>query len=127
MGGSSLFDDSEVSILSFSEKWTEEIAEFGFTMIPNLMLKHFSLLDMSASEFLVFTQIESYRWTSRKDPYPSVETLAERIGIEPRTVTRTITSMHKKKLINRYGRRKTSNAYSVQPLIDKLERLYVTF
>lgn len=109
---------------SFSAKWSEEIADDGFTMVPNALLKHYGQLGLTPSEFLVLVNIESYRWEADDFPYPTVETLATRVNMKTRTVTRLITRLHKdKRLIIRRPRRNTSNEYSFHPIIYRLTQL----
>ena len=109
---------------SLSAKWSEEIAEDGFTMLPNALLKHYGQLGLTPSEFLVLVNIESYRWEADDFPYPTVETLAKRVSMKTRTVTRLVTRLHSdKKLIIRRPRRNTSNEYSFHPMIYRLTQL----
>ncbi len=109
---------------SLAAKWSEAIAEDGFTMVPNSLLKHYGQLGLTPSEFLILVNIESYRWEADNFPFPSVETLAKRVDMKTRTVTRIITRLHKdKRLIIRRPRRNTSNEYSFYPIIYKLTQL----
>lgn len=109
---------------SLSAKWSEEIAEDGFTMVPNALLKHYGQLGLTPSEFLILVNIESYRWKADDFPFPTVETLSKRVNMKTRTVTRLVTRLHKdKKLIIRRPRHNTSNEYSFHPIIYRLTHL----
>lgn len=109
---------------SLSAKWSDEIAEDGFTMVPNSLLFHYTELGLTPAEFLIIVNIESFRWEAGDFPYPTVETLSKRVRMETRTVTRHITRLHKhKRLIIRRPRHNTSNEYSFYPLISKLSEL----
>lgn len=90
-------------------------------MVPNAVLHYYTLLDLTPTEFLVFVAIESYHWDANKFPFPSVETLAKKTGLSPRTVTRTITSLEKdKKVIKRIKRKYKSNEYCFDPMVFRL-------
>jgi DNA-binding MarR family transcriptional regulator len=105
----------------FASKWHPEIAELGYTMVPNALLFYYDLLDITPTEFLILVNIESFRWDAKKLPYPTVETLAKRTGMKSRTVTRNITTLEKnKRLIERVKRKRTSNQYSFDRLLYRL-------
>lgn len=108
-------------LYSFQSKWSYDIAQLGFTAVPNALLRAYTLLDMTPTQFLVFVNIDSYRWSAEKDPFPSIETLAGRTNLSERTVTRAITALEKKhRLLKRIPRRYSSNAYSFEEGIDTL-------
>lgn len=108
---------------SFEEKWSKEILAHGFTAIPNLLLLHRKELGISVAELHVLITIESFRWNSRRDPWPSLDKLSEWSGYTPRNLSRIITSLEKKYLLKRIKRKGTSNAYSLAPLVDELNGL----
>lgn len=100
---------------SFQSKWNYEVATRGFTAVPNALLDAYTLLEMTPTQFLIFVNIDSFRWSSQKDPFPSIETLADRTGLSARTITRNITTLEKKhRLLRRIPRAYSSNAYSLE-------------
>lgn len=104
---------SPEDLWSFQSKWNYEVAERGFTAIPNALLHAYTLLEMTPTQFLIFVNIDSFRWSAEKDPFPSIETLADRTGLSARTITRNITALEKKhRLLKRIPRGYASNAYS---------------
>jgi len=110
---------------SFISKWSEQILGYGFTAVPNLLLRHRRAIGLTSTECLVIIAIDSFRWTSQ-DPWPSLEALSKRCGYSPRTLTRTITSLEEKNVIRRVKRPGTSNSYDLSPLIYWLDHFAET-
>lgn len=106
----------------FDEKWSKKIGKHGHTMIPNLLIWYSGHLGITAPEFMVLASLESYRWDTRY-PFPSVETLAMNMGVTPRTITRTITSLVKKGYVKRGKHHAQLNEYDIEPLIVILDEL----
>lgn len=104
---------------SFTEKWGNYVAGYGFTTVPNLLLVYRKALRLSPTEVLVIIAIESFRWTA-SEPWPSLATLEIRSGFSPRQLRRTISRLEDKNLITRIARPGRSNAYDLLPLIGKL-------
>lgn len=106
---------------SFQDKWPAESGDMGYTMIPTTLLEYYRDLRLTPGEFLILVNIESFRWSVDRLPFPSIEKLSRRTGMSERTVTRTISSLqNQRRVITRYKRRGTSNQYSVEPLVEKL-------
>lgn len=101
-------------------KWHSTVMQLGYTVVPNALIESYNLLHLKPSEFLLLVNLISYWWDADRLPYPSVETLAERTNMSRRSVTRILTSLHKRGFIKRIRRRQTSNAYSLEPLIEHL-------
>lgn len=104
----------------FESKWNAEIAERGFTAIPNALLQGYTHLKLNPSQFLILVNIDSFRWKADANPYPSIKRLAERTGMTERSVTRNITALEKKMLVERWPRSSTTNEYYFGVGIDTL-------
>ena len=105
----------------FKAKWPSEVGRKGFTAVPNALLQYYAELNLTPTEFLILVNIESYRWDANRLAYPSVETLAQRTGLNERTVTRNITSLqNEREVLTRYRRKGNSNEYSLEPLLFRL-------
>lgn len=110
---------------SFEQKWSKAIHEHGFTAIPNLLFSHRKELGLTAPEFFVLAAIETFRW-SVENPWPSLEALRRRTGYTPRTLSRTISSLQRKGLVKRIRRTGTSNMYSLEPLVHRLDQIAIS-
>lgn len=109
---------------AFNDKWGAEIGEYGFTMVPNLLLENYKKLNFRPLEFVIWLQIERYRWSAEKLPFPSIETIADYSNVSDRTVSRKISTMHKKGLLKPLLRDGMSSQYSIELLIEKLQSIH---
>lgn len=109
-------------------KWGEAVAKRGFTQIPNylLMLNQFLVEEarMTPIEQLVVFQLVGAWWKKDQLPFPSMKTLADRIGASERQVQRAVNVLEKKGFLKRVRRIRrhviASNAYDMQPLVEIL-------
>ncbi len=101
----------------------------GFTVLPNILLKYQADLGITSSEFNFIAQIW-FHWWSDKDAYPSIKTIAKRMGSkDDESVRRYSRSLQKKGYLlvrDRIskGKGQLSSEYDFSPLIQKLNGLY---
>ena len=106
------------------KKWTPELLEAGWVMIPNVLLERQQALGLSALDVNILLQILRHWWKKDELPFPSKKTIAECIGIKENTVQKRIREMERDGLIKRVPRRdskhngQTSNAYVFDGLIE---------
>ena len=55
-------------------------------MVPRLLLWGQGRLELKPNELNVLLQLISHRWSVGNDPHPSKETIAQRMGRDPRSV-----------------------------------------
>ncbi|MER9458178.1 helix-turn-helix domain-containing protein [Mesorhizobium sp. M0478] len=118
-----------------AEKWGDEVAERGFAQIPNYLLLLNRFLDVESRltpvELLVLIQLVGAWWQKENKPFPSMATLAVRIGVSERQVQRAVARLLKEGLIARVKRRQkgiiASNAYDLSPLADFLGKVAKAF
>lgn len=106
------------------QRWTQVLAKAGWTALPNIILDKQAALGLKPIDVNILMQIAKYWWEPDAAPFPAIETLANAIGVTPRTVQRRITIMEKAGLIERneryYARGgQKSNAYTFKGLIAK--------
>jgi hypothetical protein len=114
------------------DKWSSPVMKFGYTPIPNLLLRAQGKLEITPVQLNVLVQLAEHWWEADKDPYPAKDRIAQRMGKSPRQIQRYITQLEKKQLvtrIERFGGRKaqTSNAYSLAGLVKKLQAVEPEF
>lgn len=105
---------------SFVEKWSSEIAVYGFTQVPNLLIRCQGHLKISDNEFVTLTGLLSFWYEHDGQIYPSIETLASYSHKGYTTIQKRLASLETKGFIQRlyvYGK---TNYYDVQPCIVKL-------
>jgi predicted transcriptional regulator len=115
-----------------NDRWTASVIERGYSPVPTILLWGQAKLKLTPDELNVLLQLISHWWFAGNDPHPSKETIATRMGKNPRTVQRHLTSMVKKGLIKRVARYKKhrgqdSNAYDLSGLVSKLEAIAPEF
>ena len=71
------------------EKWGAA-AIVGWQALPDVLLKHQVTLGLTATDMLVVINILSYWWYVDIMPFPRVRTIADRMGVTPRTVQRSL-------------------------------------
>lgn len=118
-----------------ANKWGVEVAERGFTQIPNYLLLLNQFLDkehrLSPVELLVLFQLAGAWWKKDALPFPSMSTLAIRCGVSERQIQRAVNQLEKVGLIRRVKRRNSgiiaSNAYDLSPLVSILAEVSKAF
>ncbi len=104
-----------------SVRFGQEILAKGHTAIPNLVLNYYVKLGISGSE-LLFTIHVWQHWWSDRDPYPSLRTIATRMGISVRQAKRYVESLEAKgylRVVERFlsDGSQTTNEFDYSPLI----------
>jgi len=104
-------------------RFGDAVLAAGHTAIPNLVLHYYAALDIGEGELVCTLQIWSYWWTAR-DPYPSIASIAARMGKSPRQIKTYIKGLQDKgmlRVVERFdaasGGQMTSE-YDFSPLIE---------
>lgn len=106
--------------------WGRTILGSGWTTVPNELLKNQSHLGISNSELVLLIHLISFMHSASAKIFPSIDSLAERMNQDRRTIQRTIQRLEDKELIRKRVRStgKTdvgmSNVYDISPLMLKL-------
>ena len=114
------------------DKWSPQVLRLGYTALPNLLLRAQGKLKITPMQFNVLAQIAEHWWNADEYPFPTKDRIATRMNKSPRQVQRYITQLEQMGLISRifrYSGRKaqTSNAYSFDGLIKKMQALEPKF
>jgi predicted transcriptional regulator len=109
-------------------KWGKEIMAHRFTTVPNALLNNIVALKLRAPQVMVLLMLLQNWWEKDRLPFPSLKTIADRIGIQKAAVQKTIRGLAAKKIIAIKHRKDEkrghlSNEYSFEPLIVKLKAL----
>jgi hypothetical protein len=107
-----------------AERWTEKLAAQGFTPIVQPFLRFHSKLNppIASPEAYVIVQLMSWRWDGRHWPYPTLGTLAERMGRTERYVRKLCEKLEGSGYLQRRripGRR--SHEFDLTGLMVRLE------
>lgn len=109
---------------SIAERWGKDLTAAGWTAIPNAVFEHSQDLGLKTAHIVVILHLAGYWWRKGNDPFPSKATLAQKMGVQPRTVQRAIAELEAMGYIERTQRfwksgGNMSNSYSFNGLIKK--------
>ncbi|GAB3768716.1 hypothetical protein GCM10028796_32700 [Ramlibacter monticola] len=109
------------------EKWGPATLAAGFTAVPSLLLAHLERLALDPLEMLLIVHLISFWWRAGSHPFPSKETLADRIGKSPTTVRRSMQRLERLGYVERISRgHHDTNQYDLSGLVRALEKLATT-
>lgn len=105
------------------KKWTKALMDAGWTVLPNVLIERQKALGLDPLDMNILMHLASFWWHSSNKPHPSKKTIAEAIGVDPRTVQRRIARLEADGLIKREERRisnvgSKSNIYHLDGLIE---------
>ncbi len=114
------------------EKWGREVMRHGHTTIPALLLRAQQRLGLNPTQLAVLLQLMDYWWDQDRKPYPSKQSLSDRLGLKPRQIQRHIADLEKAGLVQRIERTAThrgkiSNEYDLSGLVERLKKLEPEF
>jgi hypothetical protein len=72
------------------DKWSKQVMKFGYTTVPNLLLRVQGKLGISPDQFNVLLHLIEHWWDAEKDPYPGKDTIARRMGRSSRMIQRYV-------------------------------------
>ena len=107
------------------DKWGDA-ALVGFSQIPDTLLKAQHAMGISSLELNVLLNLISFWWKADDQPFPSSASLAKRMGVQPRTVQKTIKALTDKGVIGRApitGKGAGRSKYDLRPLVDSVVNL----
>ena len=107
---------------SLEKKWGEHNLDDGWVAIPIGLLKKQSELDISPLGLNIIINLLSYWWYSDRSPYPSQETLANRIGVSKRSIQREIKKLTRLGVIDKSSTLRSDKKYKGRNIYD-LEKL----
>ena len=110
---------------ALARKWTPEVIAFGFTAVPDLLLKHMGGFRLSPTELVLLIQIMRFWWDADTAPFPSKRTLATAMGCSEKNIQKVIKGLEARGFLRRLQRRKgqdrsESNIYDLEYLVSRL-------
>ena len=77
--------DPNTVIYKIAVRFGDAVLQAGFTSVPNLVLNHYAQLGISPAEMMFTIHVWQYWWTG-KDPYPSLNAVADKMSVTRRQV-----------------------------------------
>lgn len=105
---------------SLSKKWGNEIIHFGWTAIPNALLRNMGALNITPTEMVVVCYLIMFWWEKDRLPFPSIMKMATELGVSSKTIERNLSSLEKKSLVKKTERQGKSNKYDIAPMVSHL-------
>ena len=113
-------------------KWGKSVMKLGFCIVPSLLLRAQQRLGLNPTHLAILMQLCDFWWDSERKPFPSKQTLAERLSLSPRQLQRYIVELEEAGLVQRVERRashggKLTNVYDLGGLVSRLQELEPEF
>ena len=105
-----------------SERWSGALASGGWTPVPDFFLANYHRLGVSPIEAMTVLHLISHKWGADA-PFPSVATIAQRMGLKASSVRAHLRQLEKKGVLKRQYRVGTTNRFDLAGLFKKLEEL----
>lgn len=118
---------SGVDVGKLEHRWGKSLVDAGWVAFPSVFLQRQRALGLDPLDVNILLQLADHWWERDNLPFPSKKTLADRIGVEPRTIQRHIARMEAVGFVERIERRhrnggSKTNRYSFDGLIKEAER-----
>jgi len=115
-----------------ADKWGHQVIELGFCLVPSLLLRAQQRIGLNPTQLAVLLQLCDFWWDKERKPFPSKETLAQRLSLSERQVQRYVAELELAGLVQRIERRssnggKLSNIYDLSGLVERLQELEPEF
>lgn len=119
-------------VQSSDKKWGKVVMKQGFCIIPSILLRAQRRLGLNPTQLAVLMQLCDYWWDHMRKPYPSKETIGERLGLGPRQVQRYMADLEAAGLLTRNERYaknggRLSNEYDLSGLVERLKKIAPDF
>jgi len=110
-----------------SVRFGDDLLQAGFTAVPNLLLNHYAELGLNQAELVFVIHLCQYQWTE-KNPYPSLQTIATKMGKDLRQTRRYAESLRTAGLLVTHDRSapglgQITSEYDLSNLFTKLREL----
>ena len=119
-------------VQSSDKKWGKAVMKLGFCIVPSILLRAQRRLGLNPTQLAVLMQLCDYWWEHARKPYPSKETIGERLGLSARQVQRYMADLEAAGLLTRNERyakngSRLSNEYDLSGLVEKLTKIAPDF
>ncbi len=115
-----------VDVGKLEHRWGKSVIDAGWVAFPSVFLQRQQALGLDPLDVNILLQLADHWWERDNLPFPSKKTLADRIGVKPRTIQGHIARMESAGFVRRIERRhrnggNKTNRYSFDGLIREAE------
>ena len=115
--------DDEAEKISVKVKWQGAVTEgSGFVAIPMALLRMQTKYGLTATEMLVLVNLLAHWWDPSRAVFPRTTTIANRMGVDKRTVQRAVGRMARIGLLSKGRTEDGKRAYDFAPLAKRLAK-----
>lgn len=116
------YHDASIVSRGIASRWTQRLADGGWTPIATAFLENYNKLDITAVEAMFLIHLFSFKRDTRM-PYPSFSTIAEKMGVTVSASRGYARRLEKRGLIRRVVRSGQTSQFDLTPLLEQLEKL----
>ena|ERR1035437_6386762 len=121
--GSVAGGSNPVTNYSLAVRWgSAQLFDEGFVGVPSALLTRYAKLGLSTGEFVFVLELMVFKWNEQA-PFPSYNTLAQRMGITTEMTRRHAKSLESKGMLKRIRHTGQSNSFDLLPLTNTLNTL----
>lgn len=110
------------------EKW-KEAGQAGFQLLPDVLLKKQAELGLASTDLVVLINLTMHWWYEGQRPFPRSIVIAKRMGVDPRTVQRSMKRLVSLALVRRVtenkGTDKEREVFDMSGLVDALRAVAI--
>ncbi|MCU7844677.1 MAG: helix-turn-helix domain-containing protein [Candidatus Thiodiazotropha sp. (ex Monitilora ramsayi)] len=114
------------AVCTNEKKWGKPLMDSGWTAFPSIILEKQQALGLDSLDVNLILYLSTYWWEAENKPHPSKKTIADALGVTPRTVQRRIAGLEAAGFIRREYRTdknkgNNTNRYHFDGLIAEVE------
>ena len=118
-------NEAAKAIKTNEKKWSKPLMDSGWTAFPSIILEKQHALGITALDINIILYLATYWWEAENKPHPTKSTIAQTLGVTPRTIQRRIAGLEAIGLIKREYRKdkdkgNKSNKYHFDGLIKEM-------
>jgi hypothetical protein len=105
-----------------ANRWTPALAKRGYTAVANTFLRNHVGLGIMAQQAMLIVHLMYHKWDENA-PFPSMKTLAKRVGCCERNIRKMCLDLEEKRFLKRDYRTGRTTRFELDGLFRKLEEL----
>jgi hypothetical protein len=96
--------DTAATVRKNEGKWTKTLMDAGWNAFPSILIEKQQALGLDALDMNIILHLSNYWWNAETLPFPSVATIAQAVGVKPRTVQKRVSALQRCGLLDAESR-----------------------